>query len=596
MPIHRAADPSYDVVVVGARAAGAATAYLLARSGLRILLVDRGRYGTDTLSTHALMRGGVLQLSRWGLLEKIIAAGTPPVRRATFRYADAVVPVIIKPSHGVDALYAPRRTVLDPILVDAAFASGADVRFGIAVADVDRDRHGAVTGVAGRTRDGQAFRARARIIVGADGIRSTIAERAGAPFERVGTSAAAVTYGYWSGLQTDGYEWNFRPDAASGVIPTNDGQACVFASASPRRIGRGGLEPLTQIVTESSADLADRLADAMPPRALRTFSGRPGHMRRSWGPGWALVGDAGYFKDPLGAHGLTDALRDAELLARGIIAVIDGADERDALARFQVTRDALSTALFDVMNVIAGHRWTGEEIPSLLLQLNAAMADEVQALAALPPLPPPIGSAATRTPFGRSQDGQRLPGYRVPAAQVPDGLAVFPFDGVFEQVGKPPAGGDAGDVGDPAAGPDRDDEPLVVEGECLRRPAVQLRGQVAGHRLALLQRHLRQRGQHVPGARVGHRGEVARGVDVRVVQHAQVPVDLDAAVVAGRQRGIGHHRGCFQPTRPDEHAALHQLAVGEPEAVVGRGGDRRAGADLDPEVSQDGGGLAGQLR
>ena len=389
MPIHRHADPSYDVVVVGARAAGAATAHLLARSGLRVLLVDRGRYGTDTLSTHALMRGGVLQLSRWGLLEKIIAAGTPPVRRATFRYAEAVVPVTIKPSHGVDALYAPRRTVLDPILIDAAVASGADVRFGIAVTDVDRDRHGAVTGVVGRTRHGQAFRARARIVVGADGIRSTIAERVGAPFERVGTSAAAITYGYWSGLETDGYEWNFRPGAASGVVPTNDGQACVYASASPRRIGRGGLAPLTRIVAQSSADLAGRLAAAVPPRALRTFTGRPGHLRRSWGRGWALVGDAGYFKDPLSAHGLTDALRDAELLARGIITVADGADERDALASFQATRDALSTALFDAIDVIAGHRWTDEAIPSLLLQLNAAMADEVEALAALPPPPPP---------------------------------------------------------------------------------------------------------------------------------------------------------------------------------------------------------------
>jgi 2-polyprenyl-6-methoxyphenol hydroxylase-like FAD-dependent oxidoreductase len=395
MPVHRPADLSYDVVIVGARAAGAATAHLLARSGLRVLLLDRGRYGTDTLSTHALMRGGVLQLTRWGLLEKVIAAGTPPVRLATFRYADAVVPVTIKPSYGVDALYAPRRTVLDPILVDAAVASGADVRFGIAVSDVDRDRHGAVTGVAGRTRDGQAFRARARIVVGADGIRSTIAERVDAPFERIGTSAAAVTYGYWSGLQTDGYEWNFRPDAASGVIPTNDGQACVFASASPRRIGRGGLALLTQIIAESSADLAGRLAAAVPRRALRTFTGRPGHKRRSWGPGWALVGDAGYFKDPLTAHGLTDALRDAELLARGLMAVVDGADERDALARYQMTRDALSSALFDVTDVIAGHRWTDAEISSLLLQLNAAMADEVQVLAALSPFPP---ASARRRP------------------------------------------------------------------------------------------------------------------------------------------------------------------------------------------------------
>ncbi|SRR6266536_3165532 len=385
MPTH-----NYDVAVVGARAAGAATACLLARSGLRVLLVDRARYGADTLSTHALMRGGVLQLSRWGLLDEVIAAGTPPVRRTTFRYANTVVPIPIKSSHGVDALYAPRRTVLDPILVDAAVAAGVDVRFGVAVTDVERTGHGTVTGIVGRTRDGQPFRARARIVVGADGIRSTIAERVGAPVERIGTSAAAVTYGYWSGLATDGYEWNFRPDAASGVIPTNDGQVCVFASASPRRIGRGGLEPLVRIVAESSPDLASRLAAATPPSALRTFTGQPGHVRRSWGRGWALVGDAGYFKDPLSAHGLTDALRDAELLARGIIdVVVDGAAEDDALAGYQTTRDALSAALFDVMDVIAGHRWTDDEIADLLLQLSAAMADEVDALAALPAPPVP---------------------------------------------------------------------------------------------------------------------------------------------------------------------------------------------------------------
>jgi len=122
-------------------------------------------------------------------------------------------------------------------------------------------------------------------------------------------------------------------------------------------------------------------------------------MRRSWGSGWALTGDAGYFKDPLTAHGLTDALRDAELLARGIIAVVaDGADERDALASYQMTRDALSTALFDVTGVIAGHRWTDDEIPGLLLQLNAAMASEVQALAALPPLPPPTDQRPSTHP------------------------------------------------------------------------------------------------------------------------------------------------------------------------------------------------------
>src|SRR6266542_3458297 len=388
MPTH-----NYDVAVVGARAAGAATACLLARSGLRVLLVDRARYGADTLSTHALMRGGVLQLSRWGLLDEVIAAGTPPVRRTTFRYANTVVPIPIKSSHGVDALYAPRRTVLDPILVDAAVAAGVDVRFGIVVTDVERTSRGAVTGIVGRTRDGQPFRARARIVVGADGIRSTIAERVGAPVERIGTSAAAVTYGYWSGLATDGYEWNFRPDAASGVIPTNDGQVCVFASASPRRIGRGGLEPLVRIVAESSPDLASRLAAATPPSALRTFTGQPGHVRRSWGRGWALVGDAAYFKDPLSAHGLTDALRDAELLARGIASIHAGAHEAQALSTYQSTRDALSVPMLEIIDQVASHQWTDTQIQSLLLRLSKLMKQEVALLSELdePQLHTPSG-------------------------------------------------------------------------------------------------------------------------------------------------------------------------------------------------------------
>lgn len=373
----------YDVVVVGARAAGAATAHLLARHGLSVLLLDRSRYGSDTLSTHALMRGGVLQLQRWGLLERVVAAGTPPVRQVTFRYAGEVVPIAIKPSYGVDTLYAPRRTVLDPILVDAASNAGADVRFGIAVADVVRDRQGVVTGVVGRTRDGFAFQADARIVVGADGIRSTIADRVGAAVQRIGTGASATTYGYWPDLGVDGYEWNYRPNAASGVIPTNDGRACVFASAVPSRIGRGGVDTLLSIVAKSNPELAERLT-AEPPPPMRTFTGLPGYVRRSWGPGWALVGDAGYYKDPLSAHGLTGALRDAELLARAIAAILlAGADECDALGGYQATRDALSTTLFDITDAIAGHHWSDDQIGDLLLQLNAAMSEELDTLAEL---------------------------------------------------------------------------------------------------------------------------------------------------------------------------------------------------------------------
>ena len=377
-------DEAYDVVVVGARAAGAATAFLLARRGLRVLVLDRSRYGSDTLSTHAMMRAGVLQLSRWGLLDRVIATGTPAIRQATFRYDGDVVPIAVKPSPGVDALYAPRRTVLDPILVDAAIGAGAEVRFGVAVADVERDLMGTVIGVTGRVRDGGGFRVRARVVIGADGIFSTIADRVAARFEKVGTAGSSVTYGYWTGLDTDGYEWNFRPDAASGVIPTNDGQALVFAAATPARIGRGGQRVLEEIVAESAPDLLPRLDAAEGPGSLRTFKGRPGHLRRSWGPGWALVGDAGYFKDPLSSHGLTDAFRDAELLARAVTAVVcDGADDWDALAGYQATRDALSHELLDVANTIGAHRWTDAEIPALLLWLNAASNESLETVSAL---------------------------------------------------------------------------------------------------------------------------------------------------------------------------------------------------------------------
>ncbi|MDX1390643.1 MAG: FAD-dependent monooxygenase, partial [Acidobacteriota bacterium] len=121
----------YDAVVVGARVAGASTAMLLAQSGLKVLVVERGRYGSDTLSTLALMRGGVLQLARWGVLDAVREAGTPPIHATSFHYGDDVVEVAIKPRDGVDALYSPRRTVLDRLLADAAVEAGAEIRYGV---------------------------------------------------------------------------------------------------------------------------------------------------------------------------------------------------------------------------------------------------------------------------------------------------------------------------------------------------------------------------------------------------------------------------------------------------------------------------------
>ncbi len=178
------------------------------------------------------------------------------------------------------------------------------------------------------------------------------------------------------------------PNACSGVIPTNDGQACVFASASPARIGRGGVALLGDVIAQSAPQLAERLRRASPPPGTRTWPGRPGYIRRCHGPGWALVGDAGYFKDPLSAHGLTDALRDAELLARALSRGLgDQMSLADALEDYGTTRDRLSIPLFDVADRIASQQWDETEIAHLLLQLSSVMADEIETLAALTPDP-----------------------------------------------------------------------------------------------------------------------------------------------------------------------------------------------------------------
>ena len=368
----------HDVIVVGARAAGASTAMLLARAGLDVLVVDRSRYGSDTLSTHALMRAGVVLLDRWGLLDRVIAAGTPAVRQTRFAYADFEAVVPIDPVPGFDALYAPRRTVLDPILVDAARSAGAAVQFGTSITDVTRDLTGRVDGVIGRDRHGHVVRHTARWIVGADGVRSVVAGAVDAPVEHHGTGASATVYGYWSDLDADGFTWAFRGGNVAGVIPTNDGQTCIFALASPSRVGRGGLAMLHEVVRGAAPALADRLLDATAPRGVKTFGGLPGFVRVPHGPGWALVGDAGYWKDPVSAHGLTDALRDAALLARAITNVISGdLGESEAFARYHAARNHMALPLFDVVDAIAMMRWTDAEIPRLLRRLSTAMNDEV---------------------------------------------------------------------------------------------------------------------------------------------------------------------------------------------------------------------------
>jgi len=365
---------SYDAIVVGARCAGAATAMLLARAGLDVLIVEQGARGTDTLSTQALMRAGVLQLSRWGLLDAIRAAGTPPIATTTFHYGDRAVEIRIKPRDGVDALYAPRRTLLDPLLADAGRASGADVAYHVRLKELRRDADGRVNGAIVES-EGLARSIAATIVIGADGVHSTVAKRVDAEPYHVGVHMSGVIYTRTSGLDIEGYHWYYAPGSSVGVIPTNHGETLVFAAATRHRFMRQLRFDLAagfhQIVRETSPSLALAMR-VVPVSSYYGFAGHPGMFRPAWGPGWALVGDAGYFKDPITAHGITDALRDAELLARGVLSGTDA-----GLAEYQAVRDDLSLPLFTITDEIASYAWDIPRLQALHKSLSEEMGREV---------------------------------------------------------------------------------------------------------------------------------------------------------------------------------------------------------------------------
>jgi flavin-dependent dehydrogenase len=379
----------YDVVVVGGRVAGASTALLLGRAGARVALVDRSRAGTDTVSTHALMRAGVLQLSRWGLLDRVIAAGTPAIRSTSFHYTDgSIARVAIRPTAGVDALYAPRRYLFDRLLLDAAAHAGVDVFTEMAVTALRRDETGRVRGGRSVDRSGRTVELPASMTVGADGIRSTVAALVRAPVIRQGRSRSAVLYRYVAGVPADGYQWAYGAGAGAGLIPTNDGQTCVFVSTTPERmrgLRRYGVEhAFSELLVQAAPTLRDPVVTATPAGPIRGWGGVPGYLRRCWGAGWALVGDAGYFKDPITTHGMTDAMRDAELFADAILDATGGLPEAVALARYQAIRGRLSSRLLAATEDVAAYDWTIERVQTLLRRVSSAMGDEVKHLQARP--------------------------------------------------------------------------------------------------------------------------------------------------------------------------------------------------------------------
>jgi flavin-dependent dehydrogenase len=381
---------SHDVVVVGGRVAGSATAMLLARLGHDVVVLDQASLPSDTVSTHSIARSGVVQLRRWGLLDEVLDSGAPAIRQVTFNAGSESVSRTIKDKAGVDLLVAPRRYVLDTLLATAAEHAGAEVHPGITVTGLQRDTHGRVVGVTGHDHTGAPVEFGARWVIGADGLRSRVARSVGAPINQVGPAGGAAQYAYYTGIPWSGIEFFVAERSFAGVFPTHHSQACIWvctpaadAKAARRRAG-SRVEAFDLLLERSAPQLAERLGQARPSSPVQGMLRQPNQLRQAFGPGWALVGDAGYYRDAITAYGISDAFHHAELLAVALDQALGAdAEEAAALARYQHQRDQALEEIFELTCRLAAY----PPVPTFIelqKQLSGAIDTQAAALAARP--------------------------------------------------------------------------------------------------------------------------------------------------------------------------------------------------------------------
>ncbi|MBM9508241.1 FAD-dependent oxidoreductase [Actinacidiphila acididurans] len=332
----------YDAIVVGGRCAGASTALLLARAGYRVLLLEKSAYGSDTLSTHLLHQPGIAALARWGVLEQVRASGCPPLERTVYEVADIHIEGNARGVAGQRAKFAPRRYVLDALLVDAAVAAGAEYRERTRVTGLLRDEAGRVVGVEGRSGD-RTFTERASLVIGADGMRSSVAQLVAAPYTVQDPLMTCAYYTYWQDLPAD-VELYERPGSWVATVPTNDAATLVlvyFPQSRFEEIRTDALHAYQEQIRTTAPALYERLQDGKQAERLRGSGDQQNFFRQAAGPGWVLVGDAGHHKDSITARGITDAFQQVESLVGGVGSTLGGdpAQLDAALARFAEDRD-----------------------------------------------------------------------------------------------------------------------------------------------------------------------------------------------------------------------------------------------------------------
>jgi flavin-dependent dehydrogenase len=367
----------YDAIIVGARCAGAPTAMLLARKGYRVLLVDRASFPSDTPKGHYIQPSGVAYLQRWGLLERIVASGAPAVRRVTFDLGPFALQGSPRwPTGQIAEAYAPRRAVVDQILVEAAVAAGAELRERFSVDDLLWD-DGRVVGIQGRT-SGAAVSEWTRIVIGADGTYSRVARAVDAPTYNARPPRTGAYWSYWSGVPLDGIEFYPRTERLAVAFPTNDGLVCVAAQWRHAEFHavRSNVERSYFAVLDHAPSLAERVRHGTRETPFEGRFDLHNYFRKPFGPGWALVGDAGYLKDPITGQGMGDAFRDGELLADAIDAGFAGRRPlEEALADYERRRNEQVMPMYDFSYQLAALEPPAPEMQALFGALHGSQAD-----------------------------------------------------------------------------------------------------------------------------------------------------------------------------------------------------------------------------
>jgi 2-polyprenyl-6-methoxyphenol hydroxylase-like FAD-dependent oxidoreductase len=316
----------YDAIVIGARCAGSPTAMLLARCGFKVLLVDKATFPSDTISTHILWPHGAEILRRWGLLERLAATGVPPIcRRMTFDVGPFALFGTIPDANDGMGGFCPRRTVLDALLVNAAAESGVEVREGFTVEEL-LVADDTIIGIRGHSKGMRSVEERARIVVGADGVNSQVARAVRAPEYEAQPVAACAYYSYFDGIRQDDIELYVRDHVAFGGAPTNNGLHLVMVNWPAREFPtvRNDVDGHVWRALEAAPDFLARVREGRREDTWYGTAGVPGYLRKPYGKGWVLVGDASYNRDPITAQGISDAFIDAEALVEALSAGLSG--------------------------------------------------------------------------------------------------------------------------------------------------------------------------------------------------------------------------------------------------------------------------------